>query len=145
MHVRQTFNRDGGTAALLIPVLLTVGLAVSVVTGCGDRETVQTYTVEEIRTLLETSGIVIDSSSPVQEVPQMTADEGYRWAIDGEYIEIYRYSPVRPAARRALARARKQGLKQQSTLIVGNVAVVIGGHPDSVALRRALQQSSGPN
>lgn len=142
MHIRQVFNRDGGAGFLLMPVLLIAGLVVS---ACGDREDIRTYTVEEIRTRLETSGFVIDSSSPIEEVQQMTADEGYRWAIDGGSIEIYRYSPVGPSARRALTRARTQGLKQQPTVVVGNVAVAIGGHPDSVALRRALEQSPGPN
>lgn len=138
MPVLQAADRERPGRSVFMPVLLILGLLVS---ACGDGEDIRTYTVEEIRTRLETSGFVIDSSSSVEEVQQMTADEGYRWEIDGEPVEIYRYSPTRRAARRALDRARSQGLRQQLTVVLGNVAVIVEGHPDSVALRRALQQN----
>lgn len=136
-----TTSASGILSSRAGPILLTVaaiGLAVWTGVACSEAGTPPSYTVEEVRVRLQQRGFTVDSTTPLEVVERMAAEEGYRWFVRGQPVEIYRFAPGSRASRRSLEGARRRGIKRQPTLTVGNIAVVIGEHPDSAGLRRAL-------
>lgn len=136
---------SSGRATRLATLLAAaVSLSAWTLTACGEDAAPADYTVEEIRIRLQDRGLAVDSARPIGEVGGMTAAEGYRWVVRDHPVEIYRFPAGSRAARRSLEGARRRGIKQEPTVTVGNIAVLIGDHPDSIAIRRALLDEEDP-
>lgn len=135
---------SGASPRLTALLAAAVSLSAWALTACGEDTAPADYTVEEIRIRLQDRGLVVDSARPIQEVGGMTAAEGYRWVVRDHPLEIYRFPAGSRAARRSLEGARRRGIKRQPTVTVGNIAVLVGDHPDSTAIRRAILEEEDP-